>query len=384
MKKICMITTVSVTLKSFVVDTAIHLHDNCGYDVTLICDKDEAFAHGLPQTIRYIPVPMSRGANFSSFSAIKRFAELFRRERFDLVQYATPNAACYASIAAAIAKVPVRLYCQWGIRYVGFTGFKRGIFKQIEKMTCLLSTDIRCASRLNKEFSIQEGLYKRDKADVVGEGGTIGVDMTVFDVSQKAEWSREVRHAYGLKDDDFVYGFVGRVTADKGCTELFRGFRDILADRKNVKLLVVGPMEKDCGLDDELFAWARDNENIILTGFVPKSQMQKYYTAMDVLVHPTYREGFGMVIQEAGALGIPVITTRIPGASEVMEDGVSCVLVEPKNVEELAMAMETLATDPQKTVELGRAALERTKQLYERGLRLKLQEQDYAKLLKDL
>lgn len=384
MKKICMITTVSVTLKSFVVDTAIHLHDHCGYDVTLICDEDEAFAKSLPDTIAYIPVRMSRGANILGFAAIGQLVEIFKREKFDLVQYATPNAACYASVAAFLARVPIRLYCQWGIRYVGFTGIKRLVFKCIEKMTCMLSTDVRAASQLNKEFSVREGLYRQEKAAVVGSGGTIGVNMSVYDVLQKDAWKREIRDAYTLKEDDFVFGFSGRVTTDKGCAELFRAFQEVQSTCRNVKLLVVGPMEEDCGIDAELYRWAKNSKNIVFTGSVPGNQMQRYYAAMDVLVHPTYREGFGMVIQEAGAMAVPVITTNIPGASEVMEAGVSCVLVEPKDPVGLAAAMRCLAEEPCRVKELGVAALERTKCLFERGVRLKLQEKDYTELLKDL
>ena len=70
MKKICFVTTVSITLKSFVVETAKYLHEKCGYDVTLICDNDEEFASSLPEYIHYIPVPMSRGIDISGFASV--------------------------------------------------------------------------------------------------------------------------------------------------------------------------------------------------------------------------------------------------------------------------------------------------------------------------
>ena len=70
MKKICFITTISLTLKSFVVETAKYLHNECGYDVTLICDNDEEFAKSLPEYIHYIPVHMSRGIDFSGFASV--------------------------------------------------------------------------------------------------------------------------------------------------------------------------------------------------------------------------------------------------------------------------------------------------------------------------
>lgn len=370
-------------MKSFVVETARHLHEVCGYDVTLICDRDDAFAETLPAGIRYIPVRMARGINLSGFSSISEFRRIFREERFDLVQYATPNAACYASIAAKKEKVPVRLYCQWGIRYVGLFGLSRKIFKFLEKRVCANSTHIRAVSPLNMAFAIKEGLYAPDKAKVIGNGGTIGVDLSTYDADCRTTWSQKIRNSFKIEDNSFVYGFAGRISADKGCSELLEAFRAVCSKNEKSRLLVVGPLEDNCGVPEELIDWAKNSDKVIFTGRVENKDMRRYYSAMDVLVHPTYREGFGMVIQEAGALGVPVITTKIPGASEVMEDGLSCALVAPKSCIELKNAMIELINDEQKTKSLGRAAYERTCSLYARPIMLKNQEEDYRSLLGD-
>ncbi len=382
MKKICFVTTVSITLKSFVVETAKYLHNECGYDVTLICDNDEEFAQSLPEYIHYIPVPMSRGIDLSGFSSVISFIKVFRKEKFDMVQYSTPNAACYASIASFLARVPIRLYAQWGIRYIGLAGKSRKIFKLIEKIVCKLSTHIRSVSPMNMQFAIDEGIYKQEKVKVVGNGGTIGVDMSAYDVSQKAEWKKTIREKYNINENDFVFGFAGRMTTDKGCTELLTAFRNIIETNKSAKLVVVGPVEDVSGVKQDLIDWANHSDNVVLTGRVDNADMKKYYSAMDVLVHPTYREGFGMVIQEAGALAVPTITTKIPGASEVMVDGVSCVLVEPKNTSDLQSAMSDLLCNTDKTKKLGNGAYERTKNLYDRQIMLENLKNDYIELLK--
>ena len=382
MKKICFITTVSITLKSFVVETAKYLHNNCGYDVTLICDNDEEFAKSLPEYIHYIPVPMSRGIDLSGFASVLKFYKVFKQEKFDLIQYSTPNAACYASIASFLARVPIRLYAQWGIRYIGLEGAGRKIFKFIEKIVCRLSTHIRSVSPLNLQFAVNEGLYPKIKAKVVGNGGTIGVDMQNYDINKKSEWRNEIRNKYNINDNDFVFGFAGRVSADKGCTELLTAFKNIAEKNKNAKLLVVGPLEDNCGLPQEIINWAKTSENVVLTGLVQNKDMKMYYSAMNILVHPTYREGFGMVIQEAGALAVPVITTKIPGASEVMVDGTSCILVEPKNADELEDAMEELLDNIEKAKLIGDNAYNRTKELYDRPIMLENQRKEYARLLK--
>ncbi len=368
-------------MKTFVVETAKYLYENCGYDITLICNEDKAFEESLPEYIHFIPVHMSRGIDFSALSSIKQFIRIFREQKFDMVQYSTPNAACYASIAAKIAKVPIRLYCQWGIRYVGMSGIFRKVFKIIEKMVCHNSTTVRAQSPLNMQFAVSEGLCKADKVSVVSYGGTIGVDTKKYDIEKKIMWRKEIREKYGLTDDEFVFGFSGRITIDKGCKELLSAFKNFAEKEATAKLFIVGPMDDDCGIDKNLVNWAKNSENVILTGMVDGNEMCKYYSAMDVLIHPTYREGFGMVLQEAGALGVPAITTKIPGASEVFENEVSAILVAAKDTKQLETAMYELSINKDVAIQLGKNAYNRTKERYDRPIMLENQRQDYEKLI---
>ncbi len=382
MKKICLITTVPFTMNAFVVETAKYLHNTCNYDVTLICTDDEEFANSLPEYIHYIPVHMSRGVDFSGLASVWNFYKVFKREKFDLIQYTTMNASCYASIASFFARIPIRIYAQWGIRYITFEGLSRKFFKSIEKMICHLSTHVRIVSPMNLQFAIDEGLCKKEKAKVVGNGGTIGVDMSAYDISKKEEWKKLIRDKYNISNDDFVFGFAGRVTTDKGCTELLTAYKNISETYKNTKLLIVGPMEDMQGVPQELVSWANSSESVVFTGKADNKDMRLFYSAMDILVHPTYREGFGMVIQESGALAVPVITTKIPGASEVMVDGESCALVEVKNTQELQSVMTDLLCNKEKAKMLGEGAYKRTKALYDRPIMLENQRKEYERLLK--
>lgn len=377
MKKICICTTISLTMKIFVIPTVKYLYEKCGYNITLICNPDKEFEKTLPDYINFIPVNMNRGIDFSALNSIVHFIKIFREQKFDLVQYSTPNAACYASIAAKICKVPVRLYCQWGIRYVGLSGVGRSFFKLVEKMICKNSTDIRAQSFLNLKFAVEEGLYKKDKALVVGKGGTVGVDSKVFDISQKQNWKLNIRRKYSIAENEFVYGYSGRITIDKGCRELLTAFREIEKTQKRCKLFIVGILDESCGIDIELIEWAKKSKNVIFTGMIEGSNMCQYYSAMDVLVHPTYREGFGMVIQEAGALAVSVITTNVPGASEVLEDGISAIHVTVRNSFELMKAMLYMYNNQEKVTAMGINAYKRTMDLYERKIMLENQKKDY-------
>lgn len=379
--KACFVSTTAITMKCFIIPIAEALATE-GIDVTLVCSDDkEMYSLCDKNNMKYCPIHMGRGIDFSGLKSVVAIRKLLKQEKFDLVQYCTPNAAFYTSIAAKMAKVPKRLYCQWGIRYVGMSGFNRKLFKRIEKLVCRLSTDIRAVSPMNKAFAVSEGLYKTDKAKVVGNGGTIGVDMEKFDIAQKALYNSEIRSKYEIPKDALVFGFCGRLSRDKGSNELLAAFKEIISEHMNAFLMIIGDVEANTGIDSALMEWAKKSKNVIITGKIPEAEVYKYYAPMNVLVHPTYREGFGMVIQEAGAYGIPCITTKIPGASEVMVDGESCILVEAKSTVDLTKAMKLLIDDKGLLQQLGDATYQRTKQLYDRPVMLSYQKEDYWELL---
>ena len=191
----------------------------------------------------------------------------------------------------------------------------------------------------------------------------------------------DIRNTYNIGEDAFVLGFAGRVSADKGCNELFEAFKKLIEVKDNVSLLIAGSVEENCGIDSATLEWVKNSPQVVLTGQIENALMCNYYSAMDVLVHPTYREGFGMVIQEAGAMGCPVITTEIPGASEVLENGKSCLLVKPKDTNSLYEKMMQMCTNPQETQKMGQNAREFVEKYYERSIMLSNQMQRYISLL---
>ncbi len=353
-KRICFVTTVSITLKAFVVETAKYLHEQGGYDISMICSPDEAFEKSLPEYIRFIPVPMERGISLGGFKALGQMRRIFKREKFDLVQYSTPNASCYAAIAAKQAKIPVRLYCQWGIAYVGFQGIKRRIFKAIEKTVCRLSTHVEPDSNGNLIFSQAEGLYGGEKGHVVWNGSACGVSLEKFDIARKPVWRDAIRQKLGIPQNDFVFGFIGRFTRDKGVGELLAAAKTVLADRPDAWLIFVGGKESEENVFPELIAWAEGHDRVIFCGTT--NVVEQYVSAMDVYVLPSYREGFGMAVVEAEAMAVPVIVTDIPGPTDAMEPGKTGLLVQKKDVATLADAMSRLYADAPLCQSMGEAA----------------------------
>ena len=341
MKKICFVTTISATLSSFVVETAKYIHNNTDWDITFICNYDEEFEKSLPEYIHYIPVPMERGISIAGVKAMLEMKRIFKREKFDLIQYSTPNASLYASMAGKLAHVPVRLYCQWGLVFVGFQGLKRKIFQMEEKYVCHLSTHIEPDSNSNLNFAHEIGLYPESKGSVIWNGSACGVNLIKFDISKKAEFREKVKNVYNIPDDSFVYGFVGRITRDKGINELLSVYKQI--EDENSYLMLVGNEEIYDNMDMELYNWSKNNSHIIYTG--ETTVVEQYLSAMDCYILPSYREGFGMGVVEAEAMGVPVIVTDIPGPTDAMIDNETGIVVQKADVESLYNAMISIRED---------------------------------------
>lgn len=365
MKKICFITTVSSTYLAFLKDFSFYLNASKEYEIYLISDGSEGLNNEIPEFIHYYPVTMKRGVSFSAISAIKAIKKIMRQEEFDIVQYSTPNAAFYASIAAKKAGVPIRLYCQWGIRYMGFEGWKRKIFKLVEKRTCDNSTFIEAESNNILEFSRSENLYDKDKSCVIWNGSASGVNLSKFDITKRLSWREDIRREYHIEPEEVVFAFVGRLTSEKGINELLQSFLFISDEYSNAKLMIMGRKDNNYDIDHRLIEKAIASEKVIFTGNV--NDVERYYAAADVLVAPSYREGFGLVVVEAEAMGLPAIVSDVPGQIDAILPNKTGLVCKVKDVNSLKAAMMVLLNDKKLREELGKEAARYAEENYEQN-----------------
>jgi glycosyltransferase involved in cell wall biosynthesis len=360
--RLCVVTTIAFTMRVFLLDQLVYLARN-GFDITIICDEDSDLTSSCPPELKYQPLSMDRTASVSStVSSLLGMYRILRGSSYDIIQYATPKAALLASLTGWLAGIRVRLYCQWGIRYVGMAGWKRYFFKKLEQLTCWLSTDIAPDSFGNLDFSLREGLYPREKGTVIHYGSANGVNMTRFDAAQRANWGGETRRQLGIDPGDFIFGWVGRVTRDKGVNELIDAFTAISCDASSAHLLMVGFMEGS-GVRPDVLATMENHPRVHYVGL--QYQIEKYYAAMDVLVVPSYREGFGSFALEAQSMEIPVISTDIPGPQEAIINGETGILVPPQDVDSLIEAMLRLENDQGMRRRMGKTGRELVKQRFE-------------------
>jgi glycosyltransferase involved in cell wall biosynthesis len=239
-----------------------------------------------------------------------------------------------------------------GLRYLGETGAKRKILYMLEKAACKNSTHVECVSPSNLQLATEAKLFKASKGKVVWNGSSGGIDLHRFDVKNRGAYRAEIRAKYGIDEKDFVFGFVGRITKDKGVNELLESFLQM----QGCKLMMVGPMEDVESLNAEQYQQSLSNENVIYTGSV--KEIEKYFCAMDVLVFPSYREGFGNVVMEAAAMGTTSIVANIPGPVDIVRADHTALLVEPRDAKDLQHTMQELFTDREKTERLSNNAVE--------------------------
>ena len=168
------------------------------------------------------------------------------------------------------------------------------------------------------------------------------VDLTaliLIGIASRAATRRQLH----IPDSAVVIVFVGRVTKDKGINELIEAFRNLRLRHDNIWLLLVGPFEPENDpLAMKTMTEIKSNPCIRAVGHIPQPEV--YLAASDIFCLPSYREGFGSVVIEAGAMNLPTVATAVPGLVDAMVDGETGLLVAPKNINAPVNALEEMIT----------------------------------------
>ncbi len=275
------------------------------------------------------------------FSLIKLTCFLIKTKPF-IVHTHTPKAGTIGMLAAYIARVPNRLHTVAGLPLLETTGVKRWLLNLVEKLTYFVASKIYPNSNGLKNIILEMGFTRTDKLNVLGNGSSNGIDTKYFSPESVNQIEIDnLKNKLNINSKDFVFIFVGRLVKDKGLNELIIGFEQIVINNSNTKLLLVGKMEDDLDpLLPEVIKKINDNGNIINVGF--QNEVRKYFSIADVLVFPSYREGFPNVVMQAGAMGLPSIVTNINGCNEIIENNLNGLIIPSKNTDELIKAMELI------------------------------------------
>jgi glycosyltransferase involved in cell wall biosynthesis len=309
-----------------------------GFRVWLVAGPGELLERTAARAgVEAVGVKMRRGmAPLADVVSLVRLWRLLRRLRPAMVEFSTPKAGLLGTVAARAIGVPVRVYMLRGLKLETARGVKRWILLAAERLAAACATVVLCNSESLRAEALALGVAPESKLKLLGVGSSNGVDTEWF-----APGTSDVRERLGLGKDALVLGFVGRLTRDKGLPELVEAFEGIAAKEPRAHLLLVGWFDAaEDAVDEAVRARIEGNSRIHRTGFVEDTA--PYYRAMDVLVLPTWREGFPNVVLEAEATGIPVITTISTGSRDSVVPEVTGLLIPPgypKAIEEAALKL---------------------------------------------
>jgi glycosyltransferase involved in cell wall biosynthesis len=323
-----------------------------GFRVTLISSPGELLDRtAAREGVEAIALPMRRDiAPFSDVVSLVRLWCLLVRLKPDVAEFSTPKAGLLGTFASWLAGVPARVYMLRGLKLETSKGFKRELLLAAERAAAACAQVVLCNSDSMRSEALALGIAPADKLHLIGDGSSNGVDVERFSPGPS-----DVRIQLGLPRETPVVGFVGRLTTDKGIPELIEAFETILKSQPQARLLLVGWFDAS---EDALAARCRhrikNHPRIHCTGFV--ADTAPYYRAMDVMVLPSWREGFPNVVLEAAATGIPVVTTECTGSRDSVVPEVTGLLIPPGYPEAISEAVLKLLAEPALRCRMGIAA----------------------------
>jgi glycosyltransferase involved in cell wall biosynthesis len=209
-----------------------------------------------------------------------------------------------------------------------------------------------------------------------------GIDLARFDPETVPSARRaELRAELGIRDDEVLVGAVGRMVREKGYHELFAAAARLRRQAPAARIAVVGPADPDKpdAIDQGTIDRARA-DGVRFLGL--RHDVEQLYTAMDIYVLASHREGFPRSAMEAAAMGLPIVATDIRGCRQVVEHGRTGLLVPAGRADALAEALAALVNDPGARVAMGRAGRAKAVREFDQQRQIDISLEVYEQLLR--
>jgi len=196
-----------------------------------------------------------------------------------------------------------------------------------------------------KKIILDNNYCDSEKLKVLANGSSNGIDTAYFNSElYSEEQNLKLKNELGIQTDDFVFIFVGRLVKDKGINEMISAFELLQKENNSIKLLLVGDYENDLDpLNAKTVESINSNASILAVGF--KNDVRPYLAIANVLVFPSYREGFPNVVMQAGAMGLPSIVSDINGCNEIIIDQENGLIIPVKDEMAIFLAMKKVVSN---------------------------------------
>ncbi len=306
--------------------------------------------------------------------ALAGLIRLLRRERPSIVHTHSSKAGILGRIAAAVAGVPIRIHSIHGWGFHADQGAAtRGLFVGLERLASGMTTAFVAVSRANVEQGTRLGILEARRAHLIRSG----IRLEEFRPAWEGEPPSGLPWAAPSPGGATV-GMVACLKPQKAPLDFVRVAAETLRSAPGARFVLVGDGElrgavegliKETGIGESvtLLGWRRDIPDL-LRGF-------------DILLHTSRWEGLPRVFPEAMATGLPVVATRVDGAPEAIEEGVTGLLSEPGEIEAMARSVAALIRDPERRRAMGRAGRARVAE-WDIDAMVRSQEALYERLMK--
>ena len=352
MRSICFVVTTPFTANAFLVEHLLRLSRL--YAVTLCLNRDHypVSSELKNSSINIVNIPLERKFSpWKDLRALFLLARVFYQSHFYSVHSLTSKAGLLAMCAAYLVQVPNRIHTFTGQVWENKRGIKRLLLIRFDWLIAKLATQVFADSFSQARFLIDQKVCADGFISVLGSGSVSGVNLIRFTPNENIRI--DLRSELGIPNEFCLFLFVGRLCRDKGIWDLLDAFFKLKATFPDIVLLVVGPDEEEIFVKASAI-YGKKISQIFWLGqtFKPESFM----ASADILMLPSYREGFGSVIIEAAACGIPAIAYRTNGVIDAIKDGVTGLLCTKGVVADLHRNMERLARSPDLRKALGKSA----------------------------
>jgi glycosyltransferase involved in cell wall biosynthesis len=355
------------------------------YEVLAVSGQDkhlEAVANR--EGVRTIAVEMQRKISpLKDFKSLCQLYWHFKKEKPLIVHSITPKAGLLSMTAAYFAGVPIRIHTFTGLIFPTRIGVMQLLLIAMDKLLCKLATNIYPEGKGVKNDLIKYKITKKP-LKILANGNVNGIDTAYFNPNQFLDIEKlKLKKEQNIKENDFVFIFVGRLVGDKGINELIEAFDNLTKSFHSIKLLLVGSFEPNLDpLSNNTLKMIDDNSAILSTGF--QQDVRPYFAIADALAFPSYREGFPNVVLQAGAMGLPSIVSDINGCNEIIKDEENGLIISVKDSEAIYKAMKRLIKNPELKNKLQNNARFMITELYEQHIVWKALLKEYQSLEKNV
>ena len=375
-KKICFAASVPTSINVFWRNQIILCKSI--FDIT-IASISKNKSHLKDLDVRYKSIKIDRNPKiFLDFLLLINFYRYLKNQNFYILHTQTPKAGFIFQLAAWITKVPVRIHTFTGQVWANKKGISRFCFKLFDKFIFYFSTHIIIDSNSQKNFLISENVINKKKSIVFGNGSISGVNVKKFNTKLDKIY---LRKKYGIPKNDTVILYIGRLNPDKGIIDLVKTFNLLKKDHKNLSLVFVGFEDgiEVSEIKKNIYGNFKKNFYYFKYSLYPNHFMR----LSDILCVPSYREGFGQVVVEAGACGIPSVVSNIYGLKDSIIDKKTGFFFQVKNISNLKKKLEKLIINKSLRLKMGFNSKKRVNKYFLSKVIDKSQKNFYKKLIKN-